>query len=445
MRNSTGGLSISPSLACPSNGSPSREREEAARGPVPEPARAEVHADPHPALLVLEEVHVVVAGADRPELLGREVVELALRREVRDLDRVQHLVIHGLVVLAPDAEADAREDRVHDPAQVGADLVGPQVRARGLVAAVVDDDAAGQEALGGIAGHDVVDGRDLTRRLVREHGQPRDLAGVVGSSSQTRAAHRQRNGRRRGGAEPGGGADPLRQRPAVPDLPLVSENLGRSTLEPHPRRNLQVEPEFIEHPLRQPKLGQASALSAHQRRKARGEAPVFLVADADERRAGNRVSDAQFVGAAPAEPRAHTVIVGETELAAERERDPAERTCPAGERADARCDDAEARRVPAEHGLAGGNGLDRPPVAVRGRDRRSRREARDVVSDPGRADVVGVGDGAADRLGVADVAVGAERAAQGVAGVGAALELGDGALVDVAVDRDRSGHRNRAR
>ena len=90
-------------------------------------------------------------------------------------------------------------------------------------------------------------------------------------------------------------------------------------------------------------------------------------------------------------------------------------------------------------------GLDRPPVAVGGRDRRARGEAGDVVADPGRADVVGVGDGAADRLRVADVAVGAERAAQGVAGVGAALELGDGALVDVAVDRDRGGHRNRAR
>ena len=53
--------------------------------------------------------------------------------------------------------------------------------------------------------------------------------------------------------------------------------------------------------------------------------------------------------------------------------------------------------------------------------------ARDVVADPGWADVVGVGDGAADRLRVADVAVGAERAAQRVAGVGAALELLDGA------------------
>jgi hypothetical protein len=50
--------------------------------------------------------------------------------------------------------------------------------------------------------------------------------------------------------------------------------------------------------------------------------------------------------------------------------------------------------------------------------------------------VVRVGDGPADRLRVADVAVGAQRAAQRVAGLGAAAQLGDGALVDVAVDGD---------
>ena len=38
------------------------------------------------------------------------------------------------------------------------------------------------------------------------------------------------------------------------------------------------------------------------------------------------------------------------------------------------------------------------------------------------------------------MAVGAERAAERIAGVGAALELFDGARVDVAVDGDRCGH-----
>ena len=51
--------------------------------------------------------------------------------------------------------------------------------------------------------------------------------------------------------------------------------------------------------------------------------------------------------------------------------------------------------------------------------------------------MVGVGEGAADGLRVADVAVGAEHAAHGVARLGAAHELLDGAGVHVAVDADR--------
>jgi hypothetical protein len=58
--------------------------------------------------------------------------------------------------------------------------------------------------------------------------------------------------------------------------------------------------------------------------------------------------------------------------------------------------------------------------------------------------VVRVGDRAADRLGVADVAVGAQGAAERVGGLGAAAQLGDGAVLDVAVDGDRDlGHRGR--
>ena len=59
--------------------------------------------------------------------------------------------------------------------------------------------------------------------------------------------------------------------------------------------------------------------------------------------------------------------------------------------------------------------------------------------------MVGVGDGAADRLGVADVTVGAEDAAERVARVGAAAELVDGALVDVAVHGDRGAQSHSAR
>ena len=51
--------------------------------------------------------------------------------------------------------------------------------------------------------------------------------------------------------------------------------------------------------------------------------------------------------------------------------------------------------------------------------------------------MVRVGQGAADGLRVPDVAVGAEHAAHGVARLGAAHELLDGAGVHVAVDGDR--------
>ena len=85
-----------------------RQREEAGRGLVPEPARAEVHADPDAVLLVGEQVDVVVAGADRPELLGGKVAQLPLRRERRVADLVDDGMVAGAPVVAADAEADAR-------------------------------------------------------------------------------------------------------------------------------------------------------------------------------------------------------------------------------------------------------------------------------------------------------------------------------------------------
>jgi hypothetical protein len=56
--------------------------------------------------------------------------------------------------------------------------------------------------------------------------------------------------------------------------------------------------------------------------------------------------------------------------------------------------------------------------------------------------VVRVGDRAADRLGVADVAVRAQDAGDGVAGPGATAQLVDRAVVDGSPDGDRNlGHR----
>src|SRR5262249_20114714 len=53
------------------------EVEVVSRALMAEPARAEVDADPHVAVLVLEQVDVVVAGADRAELDARHLLEMA--------------------------------------------------------------------------------------------------------------------------------------------------------------------------------------------------------------------------------------------------------------------------------------------------------------------------------------------------------------------------------
>ena len=167
-----------------------------------------------------------------------------------------------------------------------------------------------------------------------------------------------------------------------------------------------------------------------------GRDVALLVGQPDEGGAGDRVARCERVGTRPSKPRADQVIVGRKQLTTQRERHAAQRTLAATDRAVARLDHAQGRRVPAKHALAASDGLDRVPVAVRAGHPCTRGQARDVVAHPGRADVVGVGDGAADRLRVADVAVGAEGAAQGVARLGAAAELVDGAGVDVAVHGD---------
>ena len=90
------------------------ERQEARGRLVPEAARAEVDADPDPALLVLHEVDVVVARADRAELRLRELHELALRVEVGLEDLLQHGMVGPLLGRHPHAERDPADDLPHD-------------------------------------------------------------------------------------------------------------------------------------------------------------------------------------------------------------------------------------------------------------------------------------------------------------------------------------------
>ena len=62
-----------------------------------EATRAEVDADPDPALLVLHQVDVVVARADRAELRRRQLGELSLRHELGLADLLQHRVVDPLL------------------------------------------------------------------------------------------------------------------------------------------------------------------------------------------------------------------------------------------------------------------------------------------------------------------------------------------------------------
>ena len=73
-----------------------------------EAARAEVDADPDPALLVLHQVDVVVARADRAELRLGQLRELPLRREVGVADLVEHRVVDPLLRRHAHAERDPR-------------------------------------------------------------------------------------------------------------------------------------------------------------------------------------------------------------------------------------------------------------------------------------------------------------------------------------------------
>ena len=123
-----------------------------------EAARAEVHADPDAAVLVLHHVDVVVARADRAELRLRELRELPLRREVRVADRVEHRVVGPLGRRHAHAERDAPRDLAHhrldtaERVEVGARQLGP----RRLVAAadVVADARRRHVALVGDAAAD---------------------------------------------------------------------------------------------------------------------------------------------------------------------------------------------------------------------------------------------------------------------------------------------------
>src|SRR5262249_5672286 len=104
------------------------------RSLVAEPARAEVHANPDPVLLVGEKIDVVIAGADSAELLASHFFQ---RRYGTGLPRIalEQRMVDAFVVAAADPEADRAPDVVHDALNVFAQPFARHVNTDGLVAA----------------------------------------------------------------------------------------------------------------------------------------------------------------------------------------------------------------------------------------------------------------------------------------------------------------------
>src|SRR4029077_848541 len=78
------------------------ELEEGGRGLVAEPARAEVYADPNRSFLVGEQIAVVVARADRAELIARHGLEMLDLRAVLPQRAVEQRMLDPLGVAAPE-------------------------------------------------------------------------------------------------------------------------------------------------------------------------------------------------------------------------------------------------------------------------------------------------------------------------------------------------------
>jgi hypothetical protein len=154
---------------------------------VSEAAAAEVDADPDPAVLVSEDVDVVIAAADGAELLAGLVAEVAPHAHRQRLPgrRLEQRVINRRIVrsvLAPDAERQHVLDLVGDGLQAIGEPRGPgqrQVGANRRVAARDVEAHADHRDLFVVAG-DAADRHDVTQVAV---GHDRQAVGAAGHGS----------------------------------------------------------------------------------------------------------------------------------------------------------------------------------------------------------------------------------------------------------------------
>jgi hypothetical protein len=85
---------------------------------VSQAARAEVHADPDPVLLVGEQIDVVIARAHGAQLLPRQLLQPGRSLRLPSLALFEQRMLDALIILASDAEADRAPHFVHDAGDV---------------------------------------------------------------------------------------------------------------------------------------------------------------------------------------------------------------------------------------------------------------------------------------------------------------------------------------
>src|SRR5262245_29384234 len=106
-----------------------------------------MHADPHQALFVLEQVDIVVAGPDSAELIARHLLEVCDAGSIPQ-GRVEQLVIDLHGVALPDAEADRTADVVENRLGRGRQISVARIEPYGHVAARdVEADTADRDIL----------------------------------------------------------------------------------------------------------------------------------------------------------------------------------------------------------------------------------------------------------------------------------------------------------
>src|SRR5262249_18516001 len=136
---------------------------------------------PDAVLLVGEQIHVVISGADRAQLLSGHFLEW---RHGTGLPRIafEQRMVDTFVVAAADAEADGAPDIVHDALDGFAKLFAGHVNADGFVAAGdVIADAGGADGV--LVGDDAADGHSVALVVVGHEG---DSVGGAGAGLNLR-------------------------------------------------------------------------------------------------------------------------------------------------------------------------------------------------------------------------------------------------------------------